>query len=83
MFFGGHLGKSAVLLSANLSREGKDQESMQSSTTPDPEQHSGKWQKHKKTTHTWAKRLALFQAGDHKAARNIQDNITKTIMKHK
>ena len=25
---------------------GKDQESIQSSTTPDPEYHMGKWQKH-------------------------------------
>ena len=32
--------------------EGKSQESIQSSTTPDPGQHMGKWQKHKKTSRT-------------------------------
>ena len=32
--------------------EGKDQESIQSSTTPDPGYRIGKWQKHKKTSHT-------------------------------
>ena len=33
-------------------KEGKDHESIQSSTTPDPERHMGKWQKHNKTSHT-------------------------------
>ena len=32
--------------------EGKDQELIQSSTTPDPGHHMGKRQKHKKTSHT-------------------------------
>ena len=32
--------------------EGKDQESLQLSTTPDQGHHIGKWQKHKKTPHT-------------------------------
>ena len=32
--------------------EGKDQESIQSSTIFDPGHHMGKWQKHKKTSHT-------------------------------
>ena len=31
---------------------GKDQESVQSSTTPDQGNHMGKWQKHKKTSYT-------------------------------
>ena len=32
--------------------EGKDQESIQSSTTPDPGHHMGKRHKHEKTSHT-------------------------------
>ena len=40
---------------------GKDQESIQSSTTPDPEYHTGKWQKHYQTSQTRAKRQALSQ----------------------
>ena len=32
--------------------EGKDQESIQSSTTSDPRHHIGKWQKLKKASHT-------------------------------
>ena len=38
--------------------EGKDQESIQSSTTPYPRHHMGKWQKH---VHKRAKRSALSQ----------------------
>ena len=33
-------------------QEGKDRESIESNTTPDPGHHMGKWQKHKKTSHT-------------------------------
>ena len=60
--------------------EGKDQESIQSSISPDPGHHMGKCKKHKKILHTRAKRLA-FSAGDHKAAMNRQDSTTD--MKHK
>ena len=35
-----------------MQSKGKDQESIQSSTTPDQGHHMGKWQKHKKTQHT-------------------------------
>ena len=37
-------------VSVKSKEEGKDQESIQSSTTPDPEHHLGKWQKHTKTS---------------------------------
>ena len=40
---------------------GKDQESIQSSTTPDLGYHMGKWQKHNLTSQTRAKRSALSQ----------------------
>ena len=45
-----HAGLSAAL--SEIKEEGKDQETIQSSTTPDPEHHMGKWQKHKKTWNT-------------------------------
>ena len=40
--------------------EGKDQESIQSSTAPDPGHHMVKWQKHKKTSHTRERRGQSF-----------------------
>ena len=45
--------------------EGKDQESMQSSSTHDPTPY-GKVTKHKKTQHTLEPRGQPFQAGHHK-----------------
>ena len=42
----------ALLLESK--KGGKDQESIKSSTTPDPFQHMGKWQKYNKTSHTRA-----------------------------
>ena len=41
-----------LLMSVQSKEEGNDQESIQSNTTPDLEHHMGKWQKHKKTSHT-------------------------------
>ena len=40
--------------------EGKDQESIQSSTRPDPGHHMGTRQKHKKTSHTREQRNQVF-----------------------
>ena len=48
--------------------ESKDQESMQSSTTPDPGHHMGLWQKHKKYHTQESQEARPFLAGDHKAA---------------
>ena len=59
--------------------EGKDQELIQSSTTPDPGHHIGKLQKPKKTSHT----ISPFPAGDHKAVRNTQDSMSKTKTNNK
>ena len=36
------------LIELSNTEEGKDQESIESNTTPDPGHHMGKWQKHKK-----------------------------------
>ena len=44
--------KQNSLIGFRSKEEGNDQESIHSSTTPDPEHHTGKWQKHKNTSHT-------------------------------
>ena len=55
----GHLINLQIRIYANQKekfnenkQEGKDQESIQSSTTPDPGHHMGRWQEHKGTSHT-------------------------------
>ena len=67
--------------------EDKDQKTIQSSTTPDPRHHMGKWQKHKETPRTREPRGQLLPSrlsqGDHKNARNRQESIIKTHLKHK
>ena len=61
---------------------GKDQESIQLSTIPDPEHHMGTWQKAQETTtDTGSNSSAL--SGDHKAAGNRLDTIAKINMKYK
>ena len=58
--------------------DGKDQASIQSSTTS---YRGTKWdsdKKNKKTPHMREPRGQPFPAGDHKAARNRYDSITKT-----
>ena len=47
----------------NSKKEGKDQESIQSSTTPDPGHHMGKSQIHNKTSHTREPRGQPFPSG--------------------
>ena len=44
--------------------DGKDQESIQSSTTPDPVYYFGKGQKHKKTPHKGGQVASPFPVGD-------------------
>ena len=56
---------------------GIDQESKQSSTTPDRDTI---WESDKNTNNITHK--SPFPAGDHKASWNRQDSITQTIMKH-
>ena len=59
------------------------QESIQSSTTPDPDTV---WESDKNTrkhnTHA-SQEVSPLKAGDHKAVRNREDSITKTYMKKK
>ena len=60
---------TTFIIYSQQSKEGKDQESIQSSIT---------------STHTQeSQEVSPFPAGDHKAARNRQDSITKTNMTHK
>ena len=66
---------------AKKSKEGKDQESIQSSTTPDPGHHMGKWQKHNHTQES--QEVHPFPASDHKDVRNRQNRLIKTNVKHK
>ena len=59
------------------SKEGaKDQESIESKTTPELGHHVGKWQKHKKTSHAREPGGQSFPAGDRKATRNRQGSMT-------
>ena len=56
--FGGKVFASFAL--KTKSEEDKVQESIQLSTTSDPWHHIGKWQKHKKTSHTRKPRCQYF-----------------------
>ena len=55
--------------------EGKNQESKQSSTTPDPGHCMRKWQNTTKRHIQESQEVSPFLAGDHKAAHHRQDNI--------
>ena len=57
--------------------EGKDQESIHSSTTPDPGHHMGIWQKHKKTSYQRVKRPGLPSRWS-QGCKDRQDSMTKT-----
>ena len=56
---------------------GKVQESIQSSTTPDPGYHIGKWQKQLDITNK-SQEVSPFRAGDHKAAMNRGESMKNT-----
>ena len=60
--------------------EGNDQESIQSSTTPDPRNHMGKCLNTRKRHTQESHEVTPFPAGEHNAARNRQDSIIKRIM---
>ena len=59
----------------------KDQELIQSSTTPDTGHHIGKWQKHKKHHKEESQEVSPFLVGDQKATTNRHDSMAD--MKHK
>ena len=63
--------------------EGKDQELIQSCTTPDLRPHIGKCKNTRKYDTQESPEVNPFPAGDHKAARNRKDSIIKTNVKHK
>ena len=60
---------------------GKDQESMQSSTRPEPGDHMGKRQQKKKTSHTREPRGEPFPSRCPQACNEHQESMTNT--KHK
>ena len=70
-------------MSSIQSKEGKDQESIQSSTTPDPGTPYGKVTKTQENITLKSQEVSPFPAGDHKATRNRQDSTTKTNLKRK
>ena len=57
--------------------EGKDQDLIQSSTTPDPKYHLESDKSTRKHLTQESQEASPFPAGDHKTARNRQDSITK------
>ena len=58
-------------------KDGKDQETIQSSTTPDPGYHMGKSQKYNKP-HQQDQEASPFTAVDHKAAMNRRESMRTT-----
>ena len=60
---------------------GKDQETIQSSITPDPGHHMGKRQNTRKRQTQESQEVSPFPAGDNKAAMNRQDSMTDTKYK--
>ena len=62
-------------------KDGKDQEMIQSSTTPDPGYHMGKKQNTINITNK-GQEVSPFPAGDHKAAMNRRESIRNTRYKN-
>ena len=58
------------MTSGQSREEGKDKESIQSSTTPDMQHYKGKWQNTRKYNTHESQEVSPFQAGYHTAARN-------------
>ena len=73
-----------TLIFCQSNQVSKDYESIQSSTTPDPNHHMGNLKTHTRK-HNKQERIEVspFPAGNNKAAMNKQDGITKTNKKHK
>ena len=58
--------------------EGQDQDSIQSSTILDARHRMGKWKNTTKRHTHERQKVSAFPAGDHKAVRHRQDNVTNT-----
>ena len=65
-------------MKVNKIDEGKDQESIQLSTTPDPGHHMGKWQNTRELQIQAGQEVNPFPVGDHKAAMKRQESMTNT-----
>ena len=76
------MGYQQTTLVDSSREKGKYQESIQSSTTPVLRHHMRKRQNTRKYHTQDSKEVSPFTAGDHKAARNRQDSIIKTNLKH-
>ena len=59
-------------------KDSKDQESIQSSTTPVPGYQMGKLQNHNRQ-HKKSQEVSPFPSGDHKVAMNRRESLTNTI----
>ena len=64
-------------------KDGNDQESTQHCTTPDPGISHGKMTKSQIGITNKSQEVSPFPAGDHKAAMNIRENMTRKHDKHK
>ena len=65
------------MLGIESKTDGKDQDAMQSCTTPDPGYHMGKKQKYSKH-HQHEPKVSPFPAGDHKAAMIRRESMRNT-----
>ena len=65
------------MIKTHKKKGGKDQESIQSSTTPDPGYHMGKWQNIINITNK-SQEVRPFPAGDHKIAMNRRESMINT-----
>ena len=70
-----------ILITSKSKEESKDQKLVQSSTTPNSGHQIGKVTKHKKHHIHENQEVSHSPAGEHKAASNIQDSMSK--VKHK
>ena len=70
-----------IKLNIKSKKEGNDLGSIQSSTTPDPGHHLGKYKYTIKHHTQESQEIGTFPAGDHMATVNRQENTTNT--KHK
>ena len=77
-----HLSKHLTLKYCS-SKEGQDQESIQSSATPYPRHRIGSDKNTRKRHTQESQEASPFPAGDHKAVMNRQDSIIKRNVIHK
>ena len=73
--------KDSVIVYIQSKKNGEDQETIQSSTTPNPGYHMGKYQKYNKHTiniTNKSQEVSPFPAGNHKAAMNRSESMRNT-----